>query len=299
MTRRRWVLAGAAALALVAWLLWPRLAGLRASKGHEADAPDTRETAGLQDVGHLDDTHPVAWRNGDHFTLDAITNVAQLEGPEAKRLLSEGDRLELLMLAQQVCDAAQLQRRTRLATEGSASTRQSLAFRGEFARRFCDPTLPHYTEYIERFADLDVGDDTAIALGLRTLEGPEVETIGMPTAARLIRESPSFSAMKRASDFLILSGRTLPQVERVPFPPNLRDVQSRLDAQRMAVDRVVCAMRGGCGPLGLNTMAWCGPCGPSVTLEQSWQRHHPPEVIAYSRALAAAIEADRRRAGAH
>jgi hypothetical protein len=142
-----------------------------------------------------------------------------------------------------------------------------------------------------------VHDDTAIAMGLRSLEGDEEGAIGVPTASALIRESRSVSALRLASNFLVLSGRNLPQVDRVPFPPTLRDSTSRMDAQRMAVDMVACGIRGGCGARGLETMLWCRPCGPSVTMEQVWQRY-PPAVVAYARVLAAEIAADRHRAGA-
>ena len=298
MKRIRWVVAGVLALAFLAWLAWPQasefLPGSRSSNRNSGAASSDRRGSPRADLPaekpRLD---------GDYFTLDAVTNVAQLEGPEAKRLLSEGDRLEMLWMAQLLCNVAELDRKYGRAQAMPPSRRRSTEFRMAFARSFCDPTLPHYTAYIERLAELDVRDDTAVAMGLHALEDDEKESVGVPTAARLVRESPSVSAMKRASDFLILSGRNLPQVERVPFPRGMDDPQSRLDAQRMAVDRVACAMRGGCGPRGLQTMAWCGPCGPSVTLDQVWQQKYSPEVVAYSRLLAAAISADRRRAGGH
>jgi hypothetical protein len=297
MKRRAWAILGLVVLALLAgWLLRGTgfLPGRADIASTAAEHTGAKAYAARESPPHAG---PGA-TGGEYFTLDAVLRASQLESPEARRLLSEGDRLDMLLMAGMLCDAAEVHRKWGKVKDMPAASRRSWEFRMAFAREFCDPAMPHYTEYGARLAELDVSDDTAIALGLGALEGAEVESVGVPTAAKLLRESASVSALKRASDFLLLSGRDLPQAGRVPLPASLRDPQSRMDAQRLAVDMVACGIRGGCGPRGLQTMAWCDRCGPSVTLEQVWQRRYPPEMVAYARALAAQIAADRRRAGA-
>lgn len=282
-------------LLLAWWLLLPAGAWLPGELGAPVRAGSATAATETASARKQAGGEP-ARRGGEHFSLDAVTHVSQLEGPEARRLLTEGDRLSMLFAAQLACDAIEIDRKFGRVNALPPTQRRSAEFRIAFADDFCDPTLPHYTEYSRRLAELDVHDETAIAMGLQSLEAEEAEAIGVPTAAALIRESQSVSALRLASNFLVLSGRNLPQVQRLPFPASMRDSESRMDAQRMAVDMVACGIRGGCGARGIETMAWCRPCGPSVTMEQVYQRY-PPTVVAYARELAAEIAADRRRAG--
>jgi hypothetical protein len=141
MKRIAWVLAGIVTLALLAWLAWPPSGAwpwnLRAAHERAGPASPARGATGRRPG---DEGRPRL--GGDYFSFDAVTRVSQLEGPEARRLLTEGDRLSMLFSAQVACDAIGIDRKFGRADKLPPAQRRSAEFRIAFAEDFCDPALP-------------------------------------------------------------------------------------------------------------------------------------------------------------
>jgi hypothetical protein len=145
--------------------------------------------------------------------------------------------------------------------------------------------------------DTDPREDLVLAFGLRAGDPDHPDPADLPVAETLLL-SPSPWAMTRAGDYLLGLGRDLPQARGLPTPAFFDDPQARLDTQRVALQMVQCQVNGGCGPGGLLTRYYCGRgCFPGGTLAQAWDRAYGAAEIAYARALAARIEAERARRG--
>ena len=215
--------------------------------------------------------------------------------------VSKGQALDYMLQAAVFCENSAIHRKYKTERERAGRMPPAelahLRHAREYSARFCDVPLPSSYELQAQLIALDVDDDVARAAALNALADSETASVGVPQAAELIRSASDPDALVRAQYFLSTREQWLPQAGRVALPASLADSQSRFDAELAAVRMITCEMRGGCGVNGFYTQYFCDrSCRPGDSLRDVWQRSLTPDQLAYARALAAAIRADRRDA---
>lgn len=260
-------------------------------------APPTRAQSTTSAVDKSGVAIPLVTAARHELNFDSITSISQLQN-EATTSDQPGQALEYLRVAATYCEYRALDARYKTHREKtgqmSPSELRSLAYQRAFGKRFCNVRFEDSGTLAEKFMSLDSDDDLLQALFLGSLDDAEAATAGVAVANQLIRESSAPDAIARSAQFLLLRGESLPQAQGIPAPPGMDNLQVRFDAQMLAISMLGCEMRGGCGPGGFHTALNCARrCGPTVSLNDVWRQSFSPQTLAYARALAAAIKADR------
>lgn len=234
------------------------------------------------------------------LSFDSIATLSQLQH-EAATSDQPGQALEYLRVAATYCEHRALDARYKTHREKtgqmSPGELRSLAYQRAFGKRFCNVKIEDSGTLGEKFLSLDPDDNMVQAHFLGSLDDAEAATAGVAVANQLIRESEAPDAIARSAQFLLIRGDSLPQAQGIPAPPGMDKLQARFDAQMLAISMLGCELRGGCGPGGFHTALNCGHrCGPTVSLNDVWRQSYSPQTLAYARALAAAIRADRASA---
>lgn len=245
---------------------------------------------------------PLVITGRHELNFDSIATLSQLQH-EAATSDQPGQALEYLRVAATYCEHRALDVRYKTHREKtgqmSPGELQSLAYQRAFGKRFCDVKIEDSGTLADKFLSLDADDDMVQAHFLGSLDEAEAAAAGSEAgvANQLIRESGAPDAIARSAQFLLIRGDSLPQAQGIPAPPGMDKLQARFDAQMLAISMLGCELRGGCGPGGFHTALNCGHrCGPTVSLNDVWRQSYSPQTLAYARALAAAIRADRTSA---
>lgn len=221
--------------------------------------------------------------------LDRITSLSQLgDMARAARPEDRAQALSELVFASMVCNNLAAQRfksHRELTGQMGASEIASLEWARGFQSRFCAGSREVFDRAVQQLQDeQDLRQDVYQAMGLMLLEGEEIESVGVPTARKLLHSGQA-DAMDRAAQILLGSGHDLVDMQG-RLPTALDSAENRHDAQWLAVQIAACRMRGGCGPGGIHTAAWCGRhCAQGRGLIEAWRLTYPPQVLELAAAL--------------
>jgi len=239
--------------------------------------------------------------------FDQIHSASQL----VSRLeaMGEGDvqAMQYLRTAAQYCEGIAFKARVAQAgrqegkpdqeTGKNVAEVQSAAYLANFGKAYCDRELPSFTALTGRIAASGSAGDLVQAEMLSEIAAKGDAALALGRAATLVDASESPDAVERAAQFLVLGSAAggLPQARGVPVPASLAGESA--SAQMLAIKRLACTMRGGCGPDGFYSVLECESrrnCRPGISAEAVWRDSYSPEFLAYSDAVYQQLVASRR-----
>lgn len=274
---KRWILPAALLAGLLVWVLLGQ--GREATSSSSLEAPVRTHADFPASAGET--AAVLSTRTPGH--LDRITSLSGLAAlAKAARPEDRAQALSELLFAATVCQNLGFQKsRTQREITGrmGATEIASLQWLRGFHGRFCDGPPDLYQDtllQVQKEQDLD--QDVYQAMGLRLLEDTEVESVGVPRARSLLQSNQP-DAMERAASFLRGTGHDLVDMDG-RLPAALDSAEKRNDVQWLAVQIAACRARGGCGPGGIHTAAWCGRhCAQGRSLMEAWRLKYPPQVL--------------------
>jgi hypothetical protein len=274
---KRWILPLGVLAIILAWL------GLGGSKEAAHSSVDPSVAPALDGAVVAAKPAVPALSTSTPLHLDRITSLSQLvDMARTARPEDRAQALSELIFASMVCNnlaVHRLKSHRELSGQMDASEAASLEWVRGFQSRFCAGSREVFDRAMQQLQDeQDLGQDVYQAMGLMLLEDEEIQSVGVPTARKLLH-SRQADAMDRAAQVLLGSGHDLVDMQG-RLPTALDTAENRRDAQWLAVQIAACRMRGGCGPGGIHTAAWCGRhCAQGRGLIDAWRLKYPPAVL--------------------